>query len=74
MVSVILIEGLCLGHLKVVRPHLLGVEQVELIFGEVVHDACPVRVSDDIDRRSEAVPVGLNAETDTRATSLEAEK
>lgn len=49
VVSVILKIGLCLGHLKVISPHLLGIEHVKLIFGEVVHDARPVRIADNID-------------------------
>lgn len=49
VVRVILIIGLCLGHLKVIWPNLLRIEQVKLIFGEVVDNSCPVGVANDID-------------------------
>lgn len=38
LVGVIFKEGLGFCHLKVINPRLLGVEGVELVFGQVVHD------------------------------------
>lgn len=53
LVPVILKEGL-LGHLKVLHPGLL-VEGVQLVLGQVVHDAGPVGVPHHIDGGPETI-------------------
>ena len=59
VVVVCVVVELRLGHLKVFGPALLCVEAVQLVLGEVVHDARAIRVAHHVHRRAEAVPASL---------------
>ena len=61
VVGVVVVE-LRLGHLELIRAALLRVEAVQLVLGEVVHDARAVRVAHHVHRRAEAVPASLRGE------------
>lgn len=62
LVGAVFEERLCLCHLEIIHPGLVGVEGVELVFGKVINDTCSVRVPDHVDRGAETVP-GVEAGT-----------
>lgn len=64
LVGVIFIVGLCLCHFKLLDPApqpVLGVQGVQLVFGQVVDDPRAVGVADHVDRGAKPIPAGRRA-------------